>query len=69
MEDNIQEGAVHFHSAVVVNEAGLIVEHANHGRLLNTHDRGCIQCGGGRHACQLPDEAAFTKEAARAPES
>ena len=47
-----------------LGEAGLIVEHTDHGRLLNVHNRGCAQCGGNRHACPLPDEAAFTKEAA-----
>lgn len=47
-----------------LGEAGHIVKHMDHGRLLNAHNRGCAQCGGGRPACPLPDEAAFTKEAA-----
>lgn len=47
-----------------LGEAGLIVEHTDHGRLLTAHNRGCAQCGGDRHTFPLPDEAAFSKEAA-----
>ena len=72
MEDNSENGAVHFHSAVVLNETQLsepIQKEADarsrdHGRFPNAGDRGCVQCGGGRHAYQLPDEAAFTNKAA-----
>ena len=38
------------------------MEHTGHGRLVNAHDHGCVQCGGGRHAQQLPGETPFPKK-------